>query len=72
MKYINRIFLKNTKSVYRKFRGNQVKVNHLRAKYELEHFCKGICCQQKEHNSEAEWLKPLETEYCASVINLSL
>ena len=66
-KFINKKFHTNPKVIYRQFKGESIKIMDPPAKEEIGDFWKGIWCEEKEFNSEAEWLRQLESEYCNDI-----
>ena len=63
-KTINKTFSKDTKGVYRNFRGTKINVENLRSKDEVESFWKSIWCRNVTFNKDAPWINGLVVNYC--------
>ena len=55
---------KDTKGVYRNFRGTKINVENLRSKDEVESFWKSIWCRNVTFNKDAPWINGLVVNYC--------
>ena len=65
---INRLFSNNAKSVYRKFKAEEeVNIKNTPSAEQVNSFWKDIWAKETPLNSQADWLKKLETEYCKHV-----
>lgn len=61
---INRQFSSNPKFVYRKMRGEQITVQEVPTKTDVENFWKGIWSKEGTFNTNATWLNNLH-DYCS-------
>ena len=65
---INRLFSNNAKSVYRKFKAEEeINIKKTPSADQVNSFWKDIWGKETPFNSQADWLKKLETEYCRHV-----
>ena len=62
---INREFALNPKIVYRKFKSDEsIEIKTRSTEENIRSFWGGIWDTNKEYNTEADWIKLLEKEYC--------
>ena len=65
---INRLFSNNAKSVYRKFKAEEeINIKNTPSAEQVNSFWKDIWGKETPFNSQADWLKKLEVEYCKHV-----
>ena len=65
---INRLFSNNAKSVYRKFKAEEeINIKNTPSAEQVNIFWKDISGKETPFNSQADWLKKLEAEYCKNV-----
>ena len=67
-KSINRRFFNNPKSVYRDFKGSNIRLEKIPIKNEVQSFWKNIWQRETKFNKSVKWLDILERTYCKNII----